>query len=126
MGIKAERGVVMLEVGESRVDDASRFLAQTETELDERIEALREVAVSLLKEVEGLREPQTLSLPPTIKLPEEVRRFETVLISQALQRTGGNQTRAARLLGVKVTTLNTKIKRYNIPLPSLVPLSEAG
>ena len=31
-----------------------------------------------------------------------------------MDRTNGNQTRAARLLGVKLTTLNTKIKRYKI------------
>jgi len=31
-----------------------------------------------------------------------------------LERTGGNQVRAARLLGVKATTLNAKLKRYRI------------
>jgi len=36
------------------------------------------------------------------------------LIRQALQRTHGNQRRAAQLLGVKVTTLNCKIKRLGI------------
>jgi DNA-binding NtrC family response regulator len=30
----------------------------------------------------------------------------------------GNQTRAARLLGIKLTTLNSKIKRYRIPIPN--------
>jgi hypothetical protein len=31
-----------------------------------------------------------------------------------LIQTGGHQTRAARLLGVKVSTLHEKIKRYGI------------
>ncbi len=41
------------------------------------------------------------------------------LIRNALQRTRGNQRRAAKLLGVKVTTLNCKIKRFGIELPGL-------
>jgi DNA-binding NtrC family response regulator len=43
-----------------------------------------------------------------------VRRFETDLIRWALMRTGGHQRRAARMLNLKVTTLNAKIKRYRI------------
>jgi DNA-binding NtrC family response regulator len=43
-----------------------------------------------------------------------VRRFETDLIRWALMRTGGHQRRAARILNLKVTTLNAKIKRYRI------------
>jgi DNA-binding NtrC family response regulator len=45
-----------------------------------------------------------------------VQRFEVDLICSALTRTAGNQTRAARLLGVNLTTLNSKIKRYKIPI----------
>jgi DNA-binding NtrC family response regulator len=45
-----------------------------------------------------------------------VHHFEAALIRNALVKTGGRQRRAARLLGVKVTTLNTKIKRHNINL----------
>lgn len=45
---------------------------------------------------------------------EEVRRFETDLIQRALEQTGGHQSRAARLLGLNATTLNSKIKSYNI------------
>jgi DNA-binding NtrC family response regulator len=43
-----------------------------------------------------------------------VQRYESELIREALQRTRGNQRRAAKLLGVKVTTLNCKIKRLGI------------
>jgi len=32
----------------------------------------------------------------------------------ALAETGGNQAKAARLLGIKATTLNSKIKLFNI------------
>lgn len=47
---------------------------------------------------------------------EEVRRFEIDLIRRALEQTGGHQSRAARLLGMNATTLNSKIKTYNINL----------
>ena len=43
-----------------------------------------------------------------------MRRFETQLIARALEQTGGHQGRAARLLNLKLTTLNSIIKRYNI------------
>ncbi len=45
---------------------------------------------------------------------DEVRRFEIDLIRRALEQTGGRQSRAARLLGMNATTLNSKIKTYNI------------
>jgi len=77
------------------------------------METLREAAITLLREVESLtsqQEPQ----PPRLALQEEVARYESELIREALQRTRGNQRRAAKLLGVKVTTLNCKIKRLGI------------
>ena len=49
---------------------------------------------------------------------DEVRRFEIDLIRRALRQTGGHQSRAARLLGMNATTLNSKIKTYNIQLGS--------
>ena len=79
------------------------------------LNSLREAALTLLREVESLanRHPQNNS---NLGLQQEVQRYESELIRQALQRTGGNQRRAAKLLGVKVTTLNCKIKRLRIQL----------
>ena len=51
-----------------------------------------------------------------ISFYDEVRRFEIDLIRRALDQTGGHQSRAARLLGMNATTLNSKIKTYNINL----------
>lgn len=45
---------------------------------------------------------------------DEVRRFEMRLIARALELTGGNQARAARILGLGTTTLNYKIKSYEM------------
>jgi DNA-binding NtrC family response regulator len=54
-----------------------------------------------------------------INFYEEVRRFEIDLIRRALEQTGGHQSRAARLLGMNATTLNSKIKTYNINTTSI-------
>lgn len=45
-----------------------------------------------------------------IDLWKTVRQFECGLIRQALERTGGNKARAARLLGLQRTTLVEKLK----------------
>jgi transcriptional regulator with PAS, ATPase and Fis domain len=86
---------------------------RSEIAMDNRLNTLREVALTLLREVESFRVSQPAT-KRTVRLHEEVRRFEIDLIRSALSRTSGNQTRAAQLLGVKITTLNTKIKRYKI------------
>jgi len=49
-----------------------------------------------------------------ISFYDEVSRFEIELIRKALDYTGGHQSRAAKLLGMNTTTLNSKIKAYNI------------
>ena len=55
----------------------------------------------------------TLDLPDIgVDLPELVGRIERELISRALARTEGNRADAARLLGLKRTTLVEKLKRF--------------
>ncbi len=51
-----------------------------------------------------------------ISFYDEVSRFEIELIRRALEFTGGHQSRAAKLLGMNNTTLNSKIKVYNLKL----------
>ena len=85
-----------------------------EVALEHRLNALREVALNLLTEVELLGAAQAARPDRNLKLQDEVKQFEIDLIRIALDRTHGSQTRAAQLLGVKLTTLNTKIKRYKI------------
>ena len=45
---------------------------------------------------------------------ERVSRFEMFLISTALRHAHGSQTKAAKLLGMKLSTLNNKITAYKI------------
>ena len=78
------------------------------------LNSLREAAITLLREVETLASRQEPQPQQKLGLQEEVQRYESELIREALQRTRGNQRRAAQLLGVKVTTLNCKIKRLGI------------
>ena len=78
------------------------------------INTLREAAMTLLREVESLASQQEPPTSQRLGLQEEMQRYESELIRDALHRTRGNQRRAAKLLGVKVTTLNCKIKRLGL------------
>ena len=80
---------------------------------ESRLSSLRDVAVELLNAVDYLKQTTSTS-DQRLNLDDEVKKFEADLIRAALVRTGGNQARAARLLGVKHTTLNAKIKRYQL------------
>jgi len=87
---------------------------QSAAATENRLEALKVLSTSILREVEALKKAKNTILPGKINLADEVQRFEKDLIRCALLRTGGKQRQAARLLNVKVTTLNAKIKRYGI------------
>jgi len=103
----------------TQADDVARAAAHgTEVVVDNRLTTLRDVALTLLREVESLRVNEPYDVAGRVRLYDEVQRFEIELIRSALSRTMGNQTRAAQLLGVKLTTLNSKIKRYGIAIPS--------
>jgi two-component system, NtrC family, response regulator HydG len=53
------------------------------------------------------------SIPPDgIDLPQIIDDFERDLIATALDQSGGSQTKASKLLGLRVQTLNMKLKRY--------------
>jgi DNA-binding NtrC family response regulator len=83
--------------------------------LSRGLDGLRILAAALQRGVEALDTAvETGGECDALNLSEQVQRFEAELIRSALIKTGGRQRRAARLLGVKVTTLHTKIKRYHI------------
>jgi DNA-binding NtrC family response regulator len=87
--------------------------------LEARINSLKVLALTLLREVESLEEQGANSAPGPLNLQTEVHRFEAEMIRSALIRTGGRQRRAARLLGMKTTTLNSKIRRYQIEIKEM-------
>lgn len=85
---------------------------------DKKYNVLRNITRTLLEEVKSLNVLRTIEIENGIDFDEEVKRFEIYLIERALTYTGGNQLRAAELLNIKHTTLNSKIKRYQISLSS--------
>ena len=94
-----------------------------EVALGIKVEILKESMVSLLKEVETLKETArqieifrkvVAGIEEGVDFYAEVRRFEIDLIRRALEQTNGHQSRAARLLGLKTTTLNEMVKRYGL------------
>ena len=75
-----------------------------------------EMAREMMRDSEGFS--SDIDISRGVNFYDEVRKFEIDLIRRALEQTGGHQSRAARLLGLNATTLNSKIKTYNIPARS--------
>lgn len=71
-----------------------------------------ELAFKMITDTEGAS--SDIDLARGVNFYDEVKKFEIDLIRRALDQTGGHQSRAARLLGLNATTLNSKIKSYNI------------
>jgi DNA-binding protein Fis len=60
-------------------------------------------------------EPQAaLESPDDLTLKRRVERLERTLLREALHRAGGNQTQAARLLGLSRFGLQKKLRRYEL------------
>lgn len=84
-----------------------------------QVEALKSLSQLLIREISSLEEVQAnlvteINSGNKINLNTETQRFEMDLIRCALIRTMGRQNQAARLLGLKNSTLSDKIKRYKI------------
>ncbi|HYJ85183.1 MAG TPA: helix-turn-helix domain-containing protein [Pyrinomonadaceae bacterium] len=79
-----------------------------------RITALKQLTLELVREVQCIGEVNVLDIDNGLDFYNEVTRFEIDLITRALVLTQGHQARAAKLLNLKGTTLNSKIKLYNI------------
>ena len=89
-----------------------------------RVQRLLHLTDALLRETETLARDKaftdesnrirSLNFAEGIDFYGEVERFETGLIRLALDQTGGHQARAAHLLRIKPSTLNSKIKLYGI------------
>ena len=71
----------------------------------------------------SFRLPQVVVPEEGISFREVISGFEKRLIESSLKTSGGVQKKAAQLLGLKPTTLNEMIKRYNIALERKEPSS---
>jgi len=79
-----------------------------------QLESMKIVVLALLNRIDALDEQVSWRRSEQLDLREEVNQFEEALIRAALTSTKGRQRRAARVLGMKVSTLNAKIKRYHV------------
>ena len=101
-------------------DDANTHNA---SELEHRVQQLTLLAKALASEIETLQtelaDDRDHDIPVVldnggIDFYHEVERYEIELITSALSHCGGNQSRAAKLLQMKTTTLNAKMKHYGL------------
>jgi DNA-binding protein Fis len=96
---------------------------QPQSALNNRLKLIRDVALALetaadvMEQAQHAAGVQLLDIKNGIDFYATVSRFEIDLIERALRETDGNQTKAARLLGLKHTTLHDKIRRYKINWP---------
>ena len=96
----------------------------TKESLSRRLDSVSNAAQSLLFELRQFRgfmrdasifnELEDALIPDGGDFYTEVQRFEIGLIEEALKLSNGNRSRAARQLSLKVSTLNSKIKRYGL------------
>lgn len=97
-----------------------------EQPVQSRVERLVDLAFSLLHETETLARDKafteastnlrSLNVADGIDFYQEVERFEIELIRLALDHCRGSQVKAAKLLSIRPTTLNSKIKQYGIQI----------
>lgn len=112
------------QIRKSTSPNPSVTLRIAEPPVRDRIQRLVSLACSVLSETESLARDKTfteassqlknLDLAGGIDFYQEVERFEIELIRLALDSTRGCQAKAARLLNIKPTTLNSKIKLFGI------------
>jgi DNA-binding protein Fis len=85
-----------------------------------QLDSLKGMVRKILVEIEAMGMSPNFDVGGGIDFYDAVQKFEVSLIKSALLRTGGHQSRAAKLLGIKKTTLNAKIKHYNIEWKAVI------
>lgn len=78
------------------------------------LDSLRRTVRDLLDEVDASIRPVQIDAEKGIDFYEAVSRYEAQLIETALELTGGRQNRAAALLKMRKSTLNSKMKQLNL------------
>jgi GNAT superfamily N-acetyltransferase/DNA-binding protein Fis len=100
------------------IESEPKPFAEGNSPLEERLARLQMMAHAMLDEVEQIRVSGVSTLEKEIEQGrdyyEVTNRFSAALIRRALRAAGGHQGRAARLLGLKNTTLHSMIQRHNI------------
>ena len=79
-------------------------------ELHTKLATMRDLIASLQSELEDLQMINLPEMDEDFDFYREVELYERKLIQNALRICGGSQVKAARLLKLKPTTLNSKMK----------------
>jgi two-component system, NtrC family, response regulator AtoC len=74
-------------------------------------------ATDRLQQGEAPELPEQVSVPASATLKEAMDALERNKILSSLKACGGNQTRAAKVLGISRNTLLRKLDRYGVPRP---------
>lgn len=90
------------------------LLRRHNTEFLNKMEMLGSTIRALLHEAALRTEPVAIDPEHGIDFYENVARFEVSLIESALEMAGGRQNKAAKLLNLRTSTLNWKIKKLDI------------
>jgi len=94
-------------------NDISSAIAENETELQEKQIEMKEMLRNWVRQM--LQENGHEAL-----FEESMDHFAAILIEEALNLTGGNRSRAARLLGLSRPTLHAKIDKYQLTFKTSV------
>ena len=79
-----------------------------------KLELLKKKVIALASDLDAIVIKRELPKDGELNFYHEVERFEISLILWALNQAGGKQTEAARLLGLKATTLSSMMMRYGM------------
>jgi transcriptional regulator with GAF, ATPase, and Fis domain len=83
-------------------------------ELHTKLATIRDLIGSLQGELENLQMINLPEMDDDFDFYREVERYERRLIQNALRISAGSQVKAARLLKLKPTTLNSKMKALGL------------
>ena len=91
----------------------TQIVLRSNSQMRDYLDTLRRALGEVLDELDD-RTRITRMDPEGIDFYETVARFEADLITSALEVAGGRQNHAARLLNMRRSTLNAKMKALNL------------
>ena len=95
--------------------EAGQHVPQHHLKFAPGVRTIIRIAEEMLADINGEGDAvSALKQHPPVDLKKAVRRYEIDLIKTALTAANGSQTKAARLLGISDTTLNSKMKRFGL------------
>ena len=112
---------------QQKKSDRDRVLsAKDEAAWLHEVKQLRKLAMKLWYELQIVEAVCCLEVKDRIDLGAELSKFEMELIKRALLESGGRQVESAKLLGISPSTLNSKIKRFGLPVRDPAAIEEIG